>query len=77
MRLRSFTGDDDHVHSYYHIYCPSNGDVTVRWKGSLTKSMFYDVYRWLNNAGTFTLVGSVAAKQFVDSTIPSGCQCAS
>ncbi len=54
-----------------------NGDVTVRWKGSLAKSTFYNVYRRLNCTGTFTLVGSVAAKQFVDSTIPSGCECAS
>ena len=41
-------------------------------EGSLAKQTFYTVWRRAGTTGGFTQIGSVAAKRFIDQTVPGG-----
>lgn len=47
----------------------SNGQVTLRWEGTVRSGHFYTIERSLDGA-RFTLVGSVGAKTWTDDRIP-------
>jgi hypothetical protein len=48
------------------------GGLHLTWKGTLSKSAFFSVYRKAEAESSFTLLDSPAAKFFDDTTVPSG-----
>lgn len=50
----------------------ADGTVTLRWKGSVANHTFFTVWRKPAGAAAFTQIGSVAAKAFVDASVPAG-----
>lgn len=49
----------------------NDGNVVLRWKATKVNGDFYSVWRLLSG-GSWTPIGSVAAKTFTDSTLPGG-----
>jgi hypothetical protein len=50
----------------------SGGGLRLTWKGTLSKSAFFSVYRKAEAESSFTLLDSPAEKFFDDTTIPAG-----
>lgn len=52
----------------------NSGEIRLSWRGTVANGTFYTVHRRIGNgAGDgFELIGSAAAKAFVDTTIPAG-----
>jgi len=50
----------------------ADGTVTLKWKGSTSNQTFFTVWRQTGNNTQWQQVGVVAAKKFVDETVPSG-----
>ena len=48
------------------------GNVHLSWKGSLSNGTFFSVWRKVDGETSFTQLGSVVAKTFVDTTIVVG-----
>jgi hypothetical protein len=46
------------------------GNVELSWKGSLAKNQFFSVWRKLTGETSWTLLGSVRSKSFLDTTVP-------
>lgn len=49
-----------------------DGSITLHWRGTLSHRTFYRVFRRLDGESRFTLIGTVGAKSFRDTTIPAG-----
>lgn len=50
----------------------ADGTVTIKWKGSTANQTFFSVWRKLGNNTTWTQIGSVATKTFLDVGVPGG-----
>jgi len=50
----------------------SDGAVELKWSGSLAFRTFYDILRRLEGEPAWTLIDSVGAKSFLDSSVPVG-----
>ena len=50
----------------------ADGTVTIKWKGSTANQTFFTIWRRQGNNTTWSQIGSVATKQFIDSTILAG-----
>ena len=48
------------------------GGLRLTWKGTLSQSAFFSVYRKLEGETNFSLLFSPAAKTYDDATIPAG-----
>lgn len=50
----------------------SDGTMNIAWKGSLAQRQFYSVWRQLPSQSFPQQIGAVAAKDFMDVTVPRG-----
>lgn len=50
----------------------ADGTVTLRWKGSTASQTFFSIWRRTGNNTTWTQIGAVATKTFIDATVPGG-----
>lgn len=50
----------------------ADGTVTIKWKGSTASQTFFSIWRKVGNNTTWTQLGSVATKTFLDVTVPGG-----
>lgn len=50
----------------------ASGAVEVSWEAAINRRTFFSVYRTLPGESKATLLGSVAAKSFTDTTVPRG-----
>jgi len=50
----------------------SDGAVELTWEGSLARRTFYEVLRRLAGEEAWTVLDSVGAKRYLDSTVPPG-----
>lgn len=50
----------------------NSGEVRLSWTGTVANGTFYTVHRRLGAGQPFELIGSAAAKSFVDTTIAAG-----
>ena len=50
----------------------NSGNVELTWKGTLRSGQFFSVWRKLAGETTWTSMGSVAAKAFIDTQVPEG-----
>lgn len=50
----------------------ADGTVTVKWRGSTANQTFFSVWRKVGNSTTWSQLGSVATKSFLDVTVPGG-----
>lgn len=50
----------------------ADGTVTIKWRGSTANQTFFSIWRRVGNMTTWTQIGSVATKKFVDTTVPAG-----
>lgn len=50
----------------------ADGTVTVKWKGSTANQTFFSVWRKIGNNTTWSQIGSVATKSFLDVGVPGG-----
>ncbi len=50
----------------------ADGSITLKWKGSLEARQFFSIWRTLPGQGAATQIGSIAAKEFLDSSVPRG-----
>ena len=48
----------------------NSGNVELSWKGSLAKGQFFSVWRKLTGETSWTLLGSIRSKSFLDTTVP-------
>ncbi|HYE60973.1 MAG TPA: hypothetical protein VD997_03165 [Phycisphaerales bacterium] len=49
----------------------ADGTATISWKGSLAGGAFFTVWRKVGEAGAWTQIGAVAAKKFMDFSVPN------
>ncbi|QQS09697.1 MAG: hypothetical protein IPK69_03495 [Phycisphaerales bacterium] len=50
----------------------ADGTVTLNWKGSTANQTFFTIWRRIGTSTTWTQVGAVASKTFIDATAPAG-----
>lgn len=50
----------------------NDGNVQLSWRGTVSQGQFFSVWRKLAGQTTWTQIGSVAAKSFIDSGVPAG-----
>lgn len=50
----------------------ADGTVTLRWSGSTANQTFFSIFRRVGNSTTWTQLGAVAVRTFIDSTVPGG-----
>jgi hypothetical protein len=50
----------------------ADGTVTIRWRGSTANQTFFTIWRRVGNMSTWSQIGSVATKSFVDAGVPAG-----
>lgn len=50
----------------------ADGSITIRWAGSMANQTFFTVWRKLGSTGTYTQIGAVASKSFIDTQVPAG-----
>jgi hypothetical protein len=48
----------------------NSGNVELKWKGTLAKGQFFSVWRKLAGETTWSQMGSIAAKAFLDTQVP-------
>lgn len=50
----------------------ADGTITLKWKGLLEARQFFSIWRQLPGQNAPTQIGSIAAKSFVDTSVPRG-----
>ncbi len=50
----------------------ADGTVTLQWKGSTASQTFFTVWRRTGSNTTWSQVGAVASKTFIDPSVPAG-----
>lgn len=50
----------------------ADGTVTLQWKGSTANQTFFSIFRRTGNNTTWSQIGAVATKTFIDATVPGG-----
>lgn len=55
----------------------NSGNVELSWKGSLSSGQYFSMWRRLASESDYTLIGTVAAKKFLDTELPPGAAWAS
>lgn len=48
----------------------ADGTITLKWKGSVASQTFFTVWRRIGTTGSFTQIGSLASKRFIDDGVP-------
>lgn len=50
----------------------ADGTVTIKWRGSTANQTFFTIWRRVGNLSSWSQIGSVATKSFVDAGVPAG-----
>ncbi len=50
----------------------ADGTITLKWKGVLAARQFFSIWRQLPGQNSPTQIGSIAAKSFIDTSVPRG-----
>jgi hypothetical protein len=50
----------------------ADGTITLKWKGVLAARQFFSIWRQLPGQNAPTQIGSIAAKSFIDTSVPRG-----